>query len=185
MFLSFLQYIALFFAVECIVFYHNISNNILRLSLSTIITCFVQKKLFIAVSGHNRPNDTSYVGFFLDIASVNSRVLYSCKNINSPIPRRKFGIIIGKELIIPHMKRRLLQERLPREIPQIIKRILGDNTVEATQEISSNPNKRRRCYVCPSSKDTKYSNICSVCKKTVCKTHGVQVSKCVNCMDTE
>ncbi|KAL4122425.1 hypothetical protein QTP88_014756 [Uroleucon formosanum] len=83
------------------------------------------------------------------------------------------------------MKRRLLQERLPREIPQIIKRILGDNTVEATQEISSNPNKRRRCYVCPSSKDTKYSNICSVCKKTVCKTHGVQVSKCANCMDTE
>jgi len=121
----------------------------------------------------------------LDIASVNARVLYSCKNINSPIPRLKFGIIIGKELIIPHMKRRLLQERLPREIPQIIKRILGDKTDEATQATSSNPNKRRRCYVCPSSKDTKYSNICSVCKKTVCKTCGVQVSKCVNCMDIE
>lgn len=39
------------------------------------------------------------------------------------------------------MKCRLLQERLPREIPQIIKRILGDNTDEATQATSSNPNK--------------------------------------------
>ncbi|KAF0695463.1 piggyBac transposable element-derived protein 4-like [Aphis craccivora] len=134
-------------------------------------------------STHRRIRSWPLVIFYvmLDIASVNSRL----QNINSPIPRRKFGIIIGKELIIPHMKRRLLQERLPREIPQIIKRILGDNTVEATQEISSNLNKRRRCCVCPSSKDTKYSNICSVCKKTVCKTHGVQVSKCVNCMDTE
>ncbi|CAI6356548.1 unnamed protein product [Macrosiphum euphorbiae] len=105
----------------------------------------------------------------LDIASVNARILYSCKNIISPIPRRNFGIKIGKEPIIPHMKRRLLQERLPREIPQIIKRILGDNTDEATQATSSNPNKRRRCYVCPSSKDTKYSNICSVCKKRFVK----------------
>jgi len=110
---------------------------------------------------------------------------YIVVKINSPIPRRKFRIMIGKQLLIPHIKRRILQERLPREIPQIIKRILGDNTDEATQATSSNPYKRRRCYVCPSSEDTKYSNICSVCKKTVCKTHGVQISKWVNCMDTE
>lgn len=121
----------------------------------------------------------------LDIASVNARVLYSCKNINSPISRRKFGITVGKELIIPHMKRRLLQERLPKETTQMIKRILEDNTVEITQAATSNPNKRRRYYVCPSTKDTKYSNICSICKKTVCKTHGVQVSECVNCMGIE
>lgn len=125
----------------------------------------------------------------MNIASVNSFILFQA-GTESDMTRRQFVITLGTSMINEHMQRRLTQSRLPREIPVIIRKILklDDESVMpieeprlVTEREQKPSRKRRRCYICPSSKDNKHSTICDTCQNHVCKNHSRQLLKCSNC----
>lgn len=70
------------------------------------------------------------------------------------------------------VQRRLLLENLSTELKR--KKTLPQSTgVTETTDTSSTKilHKRKRCTICPTSKDTKTSKICKDCKKHVCPKH--------------
>lgn len=125
----------------------------------------------------------------MNIASVNSFTLFQA-GTDSNMTRRQFTLTLGRSMLEAHMQRRLTQSRLPREIPIIIRKILklDDESVPptteprvVTQRQQETSRKRRRCYICPSSTDNKYSTVCDTCQNPVCKNHSNQLIKCLNC----
>lgn len=94
---------------------------------------------------------------------------------------------LGQSLIEPHLRRRLTETRLPREIRSIIRKVLKieDTVREVNQEGNTTSRKRRRCYLCPSTLDSKHRATCSSCNNYVCKAHAHSETKllCETCQN--
>ncbi|KAB0804107.1 hypothetical protein PPYR_01077 [Photinus pyralis] len=129
----------------------------------------------------------------MNIASVNSFILFQ-SGTESSMRRRNFIIQLGQTLIETHMRRRLLEPRLPRELRSVMERLLkceDTATSESTPSISqprvsgsdavSRGKKRRRCYICPSQNDNKHATMCNKCNQHVCKIHSAATLLCEKC----
>ncbi|KAK9542101.1 hypothetical protein VZT92_002094 [Zoarces viviparus] len=55
-------------------------------------------------------------------------------------------------------------------------------TATATTPLRPPDSKRKRCQVCPSSKDRKTNVLCFNCKKYLCKEHTKSVTFCHTCI---
>ncbi|UYV69660.1 hypothetical protein LAZ67_7000129 [Cordylochernes scorpioides] len=90
----------------------------------------------------------------LNVASINSEIIFKSLNINSPrVPRRIFSKNISLQLFQDHLKIRSQLKNLPRRLHDLI--ILHSKKAESPEiemSVESEPKKRKRCYVCPSTK---------------------------------
>ncbi|UYV77475.1 hypothetical protein LAZ67_15001152 [Cordylochernes scorpioides] len=90
----------------------------------------------------------------LNVAGINSEIIFKSLNINSPrVPRRIFLKNISLQLFQDHLKIRSQLKNLPRSLHDLI--ILHCKKAESPEiemSVESEPKKRKRCYVCPSTK---------------------------------
>lgn len=87
----------------------------------------------------------------LDLSGVNAYALYK-KSVDAPVPRGQFLKDLSRLLVVPHLKRRVYNERLPRELRMTIKRVLGkDLPPEPAMPTSADTeNVKKTCQICPS-----------------------------------
>ncbi|KAJ4447112.1 hypothetical protein ANN_09112 [Periplaneta americana] len=82
------------------------------------------------------------------------------------------GILgLGLELILEHLKVSAIIPTLPREVRQMIARFAAAVLSDADTQV---PPKRRRSCICPRNSDKKHPTVCSVCHRTMCKSHFEQ-----------
>ncbi|UYV81193.1 hypothetical protein LAZ67_20000313 [Cordylochernes scorpioides] len=90
----------------------------------------------------------------LNVAGINSEIIFKSLNINSPrVSRRIFLKNISLQLFQDHLKIRSQLKNLPRSLHDLI--ILHCKKAESPEiemSVESEPKKRKRCYVCPSTK---------------------------------
>lgn len=101
----------------------------------------------------------------LDLSSMNAHILH---NMHQPkiIERGDFLKTLARSLVLPHIQRRVVCSRLPRELRFVMKRILGDDMVEEdVQSHETSQGKRKACRICPP------------------KLHRMTVYTCVGCCD--
>lgn len=105
----------------------------------------------------------------LDLAGVNAYVLYQgC--LGPKLKRRDFLLSLARNLILPSLKDRVYNSKLPRELRLTIRRVLGKDLLPAPLQPPEpgQERKRRLCSVCPSrlKRQTRYS--CCACYKAIC-----------------
>jgi len=113
----------------------------------------------------------------IDSASFNAFVIFT-ENVpkfgeHKKEKRQKFLKELALALIIPHTHQRFEVQQTPQDVKQVIRScgILpalspGPST---TQRHSA---QRKRCYICPRSKDKKTKFICNKCNNFVCEEHS-------------
>lgn len=104
----------------------------------------------------------------LDLSGNNSFVLYqSCPG--SKLRRGDFLLSLARELVLPGLKERVYNDRLPRELRLTITRVLG-NDLPPPPPVAQLPGPagRKLCNICPSrlKRQTRYH--CCACKKPIC-----------------
>lgn len=130
----------------------------------------------------------------LDIATLNAYTNFTAEHPGYmggvTNARRLFIKELGKELVMPHMKRRM--EDTPTLQKHIIE-AMGRCGIEKQNTATTQPQedmrqegpaKRKRCAICPSAKDRKASSWCSQCKRPVCKEHKRVVVICATCEES-
>lgn len=128
----------------------------------------------------------------LDIAGINSNVIYNGIPENTKMERRNFLTVLGRDLIQEHLVRRSQGMYLPRELRCVINRILSTKEASENQAVleaeAANENqlehrrraKRGRCHICPYSQK-KESSICE--SKFICKNHRCVTTVCDVCKE--
>lgn len=117
----------------------------------------------------------------LDQAGINAMVLFLLSNARDKYPRRQFLKDLSRMLCKPFMERRLNNPSIQRNLKIRISDVLG---IEPQSTGKSAPNdlplsKRKRCSLCPYSKDRKTRLLCKQCGKFYCPEHAAKL--CENC----
>ncbi|XP_055936617.1 piggyBac transposable element-derived protein 4-like [Argiope bruennichi] len=116
----------------------------------------------------------------LNIATVNSRIILLSSN-TPPVQYKKRSLFkkdLSLELLKDHLQERSMQATLPRQLRDQLNCNRSENCdtpPQKKQKIS-----RKRCHVCPNTKDRKSQMCCSACKKNVCGEHSSVV--CCKCL---
>lgn len=101
----------------------------------------------------------------LNIAAVNAFVIhYSVPNCQKTT-RFQFLKSLARSLVEPHMKRRLQNQVLPRQLRSLIAKLLGETM--PTQQVHVG-DKRKRCGLCPRERDRKTKFQCRRCQVFYC-----------------
>lgn len=113
----------------------------------------------------------------LNIAGINSQILYNAANINNPQKyRRIFLKNLSLALMRPHLSERAEIQSLPLDLKIFLKKY---KNVQDDHEEEPPAKKRGRCYCCGRSKNRVTTISCSKCNKMVCKEHSVAI--CLDC----
>lgn len=116
----------------------------------------------------------------LNIAGVNSRVLYQFANAGKEIPRSNFLKELGRQLYSPYMAFRITKSYVPRKLRMLSADLLGVSMEEEPTPVVQPPkSKRRRCGTCPSKKDRKTNHYCFKCNIPICLECSITL--CSNC----
>lgn len=102
----------------------------------------------------------------LNVAGVNSYIIYKNNPKTQKKPRRFFLEKLGMELLDGHLRRRALQQQIPRTIRM---RLLEICKIEP-QNVPR-PNIQGRCNWCDSRKNRKTKYSCRKCNKFMCLEH--------------
>ncbi|CAK1580574.1 unnamed protein product [Parnassius mnemosyne] len=119
----------------------------------------------------------------LDLSGVNAFVLYrQCADI-SDISRGRFLQDLARELVLPHLQRRVYNDRLPRELRLTMERILGEDLPPEPSRIESavGENDKKTCKVCPARLKRRTRYKCVACHKPICL--GCSKTICSDCID--
>lgn len=116
----------------------------------------------------------------LNIAGINSQILYNAKHINEA---QKFRRLFLKELSIslmkPHLEERAEIKTLPPDIRLFLNRYKKPQEERLEDE---QPAKiRGRCFSCGRQKNRVTTMKCHVCNRSVCKEHANTVITCPEC----
>jgi len=86
--------------------------------------------------------------------------------------RQKFLKELALDLIIPHARQSFEVQQTPQDVKQVIRSCgilpAPSPAPSTTQRHSA---QRKRCYICPRSKDRKTKFICNKCNNFVCEEH--------------
>ncbi|GBP69465.1 hypothetical protein EVAR_48823_1 [Eumeta japonica] len=119
----------------------------------------------------------------LDLSEVNAYALYKTCTAVRDIPRAQFLQNLAYSLVLPHLKRRVYNYRLPRELRLTIARVLSPNKPPepVTEPSESTEAARKTCKICPSrlKRRTKYN--CIECRKSIYL--GYSKTICVDWVD--
>lgn len=125
----------------------------------------------------------------LDVATLNAFTNFTAQHPGYmggvTNARRLFIKELAKELVMPHMRRRMeATSHLHTHITEAMGRC-GVTRAATPQPQTTQPQegqvKRKRCKICPVSKDRKASSWCSKCTSPVCKEHRHVVVVCEAC----
>ncbi|CAJ1066750.1 piggyBac transposable element-derived protein 4-like [Xyrichtys novacula] len=129
----------------------------------------------------------------LDVATLNAYTSFTAQQpdymggVNNA--RRLFIKELSKELVMPHMKRRMestptLRKHAIEAMGRCGLKRLNTATTQQQDDIRQEvQSKRKRCTICPVSKDRKATSCCSQCTRPVCKEHKHQIIICEACKD--
>lgn len=112
----------------------------------------------------------------LNIAALNSYIVYMANNENSKLRRSEYVRKLGLALVKQHLKTRTDKNNLPRELRKRIFEQVGEPLLDPP---ASDVKPYKRCRDCPSSKDRKTKYCCLECKKPICLQHVITM--CQNC----
>lgn len=102
----------------------------------------------------------------LDISTVNAHVLYQADGANT-IERGNFIKILARNTVLLHMKRRVYNTHVPRDVRINLARILGSDLPPEPQNLENTPKIRKTCASCPPKLNRKSNYQCNSCKKHV------------------
>lgn len=105
----------------------------------------------------------------LDLAGMNAYALYQgCPD--AKLKRGDFLLSLARELVLPSLKKRVYNDRLPRELRSNIKRVLGKDLPPATLSPPQpeTERKRRICKACPTGIQRKTRFSCCACNTAIC-----------------
>jgi len=120
----------------------------------------------------------------IDSAALNAFVIFTenVPNIgeHKKEERQKFLKELALTLIIPHTRQRFEVQQTPQDVKQVIHSCgilpAPSPAPSTTQRHSA---QRKRCYICPRSKDKKTKFICNKCNNFVCEEHSKRL--CSQC----
>lgn len=115
----------------------------------------------------------------LDLAGVNSFVLYGqCQG--AKLRRGDFLRNLARELVLPSLKLRVYNDRLPRELRMTIRRVLGRDLPAPAPADEARPSSGRKlCRVCPTRLKRQTRFTCCSCSKPICLQCSGQI--CMDC----
>lgn len=116
----------------------------------------------------------------LNMAGTNSQIMFAANNPDAAPPiRRQFLKTLAINLSEDHLKRRSLQQNLPRVVRERRQEVAGTSlNVVQPEEIPQGI--RKRCHCCLKDSKTKY--YCFKCKKFICLSHSQFL--CLLCRQT-
>ena len=112
----------------------------------------------------------------LDIAGINSQIVFSSNNQHTDVVRRQFLREVGLDLIKPTIQKRTSTTCIPRTIREKAAKMIGEEDVNSGPSRDRTP-KPGRCVVCPRKKDIKTKSYCVQCLRIMCLKHTVSVCK--------
>ncbi|XP_025207174.1 piggyBac transposable element-derived protein 4-like [Melanaphis sacchari] len=120
---------------------------------------------------------------FLDMAGVNSHILYVANNI-SMYNYRKFRRLpflqrLATNLLEEHLKERAKVKGLPKDVQYFLAKYKNEDVCSVTH--GENLPKSGACHACGTRKNNKTTVRCSLCTRFVCKKHCTNVIKCHSC----
>ena len=86
--------------------------------------------------------------------------------------RRTFLTSLGQQLVNDHIQQRLLNLRSLQKDARLALKLLGYINSPADMEAVEQPPAKRRCVLCPRSRDRKVRQMCTVCNRNVCQDHS-------------
>lgn len=107
----------------------------------------------------------------LNHAGINAMIIYLLNNgieKKTTDTRRKFIRQLGLSLIEQHLKERKENKRIKKSLRQKLRQHFGETEFEPTPGPS---NSKRRCLLCPRTKDRKTKHRCEKCKVPICLEH--------------
>lgn len=134
-----------------------------------------------------RTNRWSFTFFMnlLDVSGIAAYVTWMNLNPNwnkaKHQKRRLFLVDVSENLVLPHIQRRKANG-LPRTIQHCVSEFVGEEATPAKRaRTETKANSRRRCYMCPKTKDRKQRQCCDECKQNICNEHSSSKVLCYNC----
>jgi hypothetical protein len=123
----------------------------------------------------------------LDMAGINSQILYSLKTKEDKLVRRKYLMILAQSMIEGYLRGKYENKNIAFYIRSTIKRILKIDDQQPTSSDLSSPatpaEKGVKCYICLEESQGKLRRNkvgnCDICGKPICKTH--EVTRCIKC----
>lgn len=119
----------------------------------------------------------------MNIAGINSFIIYKSQYgqiAEKKIPRRIFLETLGMELIDSHIRRRAIQENIPRSIKL---RLMEICDIKLPTETAPRMNQYGRCCICNSKKNRKTKYSCKKCNKYLCLEHLLPI--CNECYEID
>ncbi|XP_029108964.1 piggyBac transposable element-derived protein 4-like [Scleropages formosus] len=126
----------------------------------------------------------------LDVATLNAYTFFTSQHPECyrgvPSARRHFLKELTLQLITPYMKIRLENTRgLPKQTVEAMERcgVTKSESLPMGENEENQLKKRKRCHMCPSSKDRKTQTYCMKCYVPVCRDHRQKKVICVKCIE--
>uniref|UniRef100_A0A1B6HM46 PiggyBac transposable element-derived protein domain-containing protein n=1 Tax=Homalodisca liturata TaxID=320908 RepID=A0A1B6HM46_9HEMI len=141
----------------------------------------VVDKLCTTYSTSRKTNRWPLVLFFriLDLAGVNSLVLFNSNVPQNKLSRKSFLEELGLSFVDDQVTLRATTSRLPKAIrKRAAKRAKLDDVPPPAAPV---PGRKVRCSVCPRMKDMKVKTTCYKCNKPMCNTHMKTI--CEPCLE--
>lgn len=115
----------------------------------------------------------------LNIAGINSQILYNANHVENPYKYRRLYLkALAMSLMKPHLEERAVMKSLPSNIQLFLakyRRVVEQLDEEPPAKI------RKRCSYCGRQKNRVTTITCDTCHKSVCKEHSVTTITCQAC----
>ena len=160
--------------------------NIILFYNSTKIGVDVVDELCGTYSTSRKTNRWPLVVFcrFLDIAGINSQIIYAANNSSENIKRSRYLQDLGMALVMDKLRKRSCNFRIPKHIRQKAAKYSGIETCEPAEACATTQSvTKSRCTICPRSKDIKTKSFCDKCYKKMCLKHMKNV--CETCFTSD
>lgn len=115
----------------------------------------------------------------LNIAGLNSLILYAANHDNNKPVRRSFLRSLALDLMKPFISERITKQSVPPEIKRRGKILLG--VPDILPEEHTRPQVIGRCYLCGRARNKSTRKSCSRCMKWICPGHANTEVLCLNC----
>ncbi|XP_038576656.1 piggyBac transposable element-derived protein 4-like [Micropterus salmoides] len=121
----------------------------------------------------------------LDVSAYNSFVLWTeinpTYNQGKCHRRRLFLEELGRELVMPLIKRRQVLPRAPASASLVVEIQTDGPSTSAAAPTNPAAATRKRCRFCPGKSDLKTSIRCQNCMANICKKHAITTTHCPSC----
>lgn len=116
----------------------------------------------------------------INVAGINSFIIYSTNNSTWNTRRRKFLQTLSFQLVEDHLRRRLIQN-IPNVIKDQIRRILAVPPPPPQLDVD----RRGRCAYCDRKKNRPTRFTCVKCEKFICLEHSLNVCRECSVLDND